>query len=222
MKKIIINEHQEKIVVNEAMKQGFSIDMLYSLPSFSKKIQYCTQMLGKPIGRGSSRAVFQIDDETVLKLAINPKGIAQNEQEGQQDWYRDDLGVTPKVYHDYNKEGDYTFIVSEYVLPAKKEDFKVCLGVDFETFQMFMTTAYNQYARRKNWLAELDYDEFNELLETNDDLYQFYDYMTNYQVPLGDVIRLANLGMVQRNGQPYIVILDSGLTDDIFNRYYKK
>lgn len=40
-------------------------------------------MLGNPIGNGSSRMVFQISDERVLKVAKNAKGIAQNEAEGE-------------------------------------------------------------------------------------------------------------------------------------------
>ena len=44
-------------------------------------IYYCREMLGEPIGNGSSRIVFQIDDETVLKLAKNNAGIAQNMEE---------------------------------------------------------------------------------------------------------------------------------------------
>lgn len=219
--KLIVTEKQEKLLIKEAMMQGFSIDTLYSLPTFNSKIKYCKQMLGKPIGKGSSRMVFQIDDETVLKLAINNKGIAQNEQEGQKDWYLDMLGVTPKVYHDYNKEGDYTFIVSEYVLPAKAQDFKECLGVDFKTFASFIAASYNQYARYKTYGAMND-EMFSEYLENSEELNAFNDYMINYQVPCGDIMRLANLGMVQRNGEPHIVILDSGLTDDIYDNFYRR
>lgn len=221
MKSIIINENQENLLIKEAMMQNFSIDTLYSLPSYSAKVKYCKQMLGNPIGNGTSRMVFQIDDETVLKLAKNDKGIAQNEQEGQPDWYLETLGVTPKVYHDYNKTDDYTFIVSEYVIPAKKQDFIHCLGIDYDTFCRFIIASYNQYARKKDWRGLNDYT-FCELIEQNDDLRLFNDYMTNYQVNFGDIVRLANLGMVQRDGEAHIVILDSGLNDDIYYKFYRK
>lgn len=61
------------------MMDGFSFETLTSLSSYKKRIAYCKQMLGQPIGNGSSRIVFQISDERVLKVAKNQKGIAQNE-----------------------------------------------------------------------------------------------------------------------------------------------
>lgn len=79
-KKIIISENSIKIL-SEAMMEGFRIDTLRNLSSFKKRVDYCKQYLGNPIGNGSSRIVFQIDDETVLKLAKNRKCITQNELE---------------------------------------------------------------------------------------------------------------------------------------------
>lgn len=37
MKKIHITEKQERLIVQEAMRQGFSLDYLKSLKSFNKK-----------------------------------------------------------------------------------------------------------------------------------------------------------------------------------------
>ena len=83
-KKIIINENQEKLLgikLQEAALDSFSLQELSNISSFRGRVQYCRQMLGFPIGNGSSRITFQIDDEKVLKLAKNEKGIAQNETE---------------------------------------------------------------------------------------------------------------------------------------------
>ena len=57
--------------------------MLDEIRSFRGRFKYCTEHLWNAIGKGSSRAVFQIDDEKILKLAINNKGIMQNTAEGQ-------------------------------------------------------------------------------------------------------------------------------------------
>ena len=46
--------------------------------------------------------------------------------------------------------------------------------------------------------------------------------MTDYQVPIGDMIRIGNYGMTNRSGQPQIVLLDSGLNDYVWDKYYKK
>ena len=77
---IIISEKQKKMLL-EAMDDSFDFEELSSLPSYNARLKYCTQHLGKHIGKGSSRVTFQIDDENVLKLAFNQKGVAQNIEE---------------------------------------------------------------------------------------------------------------------------------------------
>ena len=100
--KIILNEKQEQILKKEALKEavgfGFSIEYMKRLPSLKKRYEYCVEYLGKPVGRGSSRVVFQYNDDIVIKLALNGKGIAQNEAEYDKlcDY---SLDVFPKVYH---------------------------------------------------------------------------------------------------------------------------
>ena len=41
-----------------------------------------------------------------------------------------------------------------------------------------------------------------------------------YDLKPGDV-KKENLGITLRNGKPIIVILDSGLTEEILNNYYR-
>jgi hypothetical protein len=49
---------------------------LDNIKSFSGKIKFADQNLSK-IGSGTGRAVYDIDGTKVLKLAKNPKGVAQ-------------------------------------------------------------------------------------------------------------------------------------------------
>lgn len=65
-------------------------------------------------------------------------------------------------------------------------------------------------------------EEFSEMCENNEWFESLYSYMADYQLPSGDLQRLANLGMVLRDGQLEIVILDSGLTQQIYDEYYKR
>ena len=114
---------------------GFRLDYLTSCKSFSKKVKYCKEMLGAPIGNGSSRMVFQIDDETCLKLAKNEKGVAQNMEE--MSIARDGfISYIPKVYNGSDTENGL-WIVTQYVLPAKASDFKKVLGIPFSDVSLF-------------------------------------------------------------------------------------
>ena len=47
--------------------------------------------------------------------------------------------------------------------------------------------------------------------------------MYNFQVKAyGDLQRLSSYGVVRRNGREKMVIIDFGLTEDVFNNYYRK
>ena len=67
----------------------------------------------------------------------------------------------------------------------------------------------------------LDDATFEELAE-NEDLMVWDDYIGNYDIAIGDMLRRCNYGMTLRAGYPTIVLLDNGLTDEIYNDYYRK
>lgn len=197
--------------LNEAKDAQFSYDELSSLPSFNAKVNYCRGHLGKPIGNGSSRMVFQISDQHCLKLAKNEKGIAQNVAE--LDWLKQELECFPKIFeYDNNNQ----WIVCEYVIPAKVKDFVHCFNMTWDDFCIFIRMCENEYKGRRNT------QKFYDMIEGNDLLYDIYRYITDYQAPVGNLMRLANYGMVRRYNKDIIVILDHGLTYDIWNKYYKR
>jgi hypothetical protein len=218
MRRINRNHILKHYRLNEAMDDSFSLEELSQLPTFVSRLNYCKQHLGNPIGNGSSRTVFQIDDGKCLKLAKNAKGIAQNEVE--YDRHVESYDVTPSLFE---QDDDNKWIITEYVLPAKAQDIKECLGIDFKTFCDFVKCCYNCYAyngyKRPTEMSE---EEFVELLDSNQWFNDLYYYMADYQLPCGDLLRLSNLGMVMRYGEPQIVILDSGLNNDVYNKYYKR
>ena len=226
MKKIHINTIQESIlkkdILLEAMLDSFSFDELKSLKTFAKRKAYCDKHLGSNIGRGSSRVVYQIDDSKVLKLAWNAKGVAQNEQEysfSQENF----VDVTPKVFEEMSDTDDYLFITSEYVLPAKKQDFKHVFGISFEDFVKVLYTVASWYdARTYRFYPKLSDNEVGTLQDGNENIKEYVDYVSNYQPPIGDMTRITNYGLISRDGDDYIVLLDSGLSEDIYNTYYRR
>lgn len=221
---ICITESQyEKLLIKEAQDSAFSIKELSAIKSFRGRYNYCVQHIGNHIGKGSSRAVFQLSDEKVLKLAINEKGIAQNSQEGQKDYYLEQLEIVPRLFE---TDDDYKWIISEYVLPAKAQDFKACLDVDENTFYRFIMTDWIERCgtsrdRQMYAYKMLPKDNYYELLD-NEKLIPWDDYIGNYRPPYGDMLGRRNYGMTMRDGKPTIVLLDNGLNDDIWNQYYKR
>ena len=217
MKTIYITEQQYKLL-KEAQDEFFSLNELININSFKGRYQYCLEHLGKPQGRGSSRVIFQLSDEKILKLAFNQKGIEQNYAE--YDGYLDDLGIVPHTYD--MKDGIY--IVSEFVLPAKEKDFKQCLGITWDEFVKFIITSWELRCGNPKKLGNYIYsqEKYVDMLENNETLYAFDDYIGNYRPPKGDLVSLRNYGMTNRDGKPQIVLLDAGLTQQIWDNFYKR
>ena len=214
---IVITEKQHKML-QEAADEHFSLEELSAIQSFRGRFNYCTQHLGKHIGKGSSRVTFQIDDEKVLKLAWNNKGMGQNITEMQT--YT--ASIFPNVY-DYDENGKW--IISEFVLPAKSQDFKHCFGMTFQQFASFISASGKYRFGGRYWSA-MPENEWISYLENNEELSEFDEYIGNYGnhnfTPIGDMTRLCNYGLTHRNGEATIVLLDSGLSEDVWNTYYQR
>ena len=223
--KIIINESQLDVIskhINEAALPSFSLKELSTIKTFKDKVRYCVANLGKPIGNGSSRQVFQIDDEKILKLAKNNKGIAQNQYEGQDDYYKEDMLIFPKVY---DKADDFSWIVSEYVLPAKNQDFIHCLGMSFDEFRSIVVALERQHKYAKSYgglVKPISKEELWNYCDNNKFISELNDYIGSYDIGVGDLYCLSTYGLAVRNGKPFIVILDSGLSEYVYDTYYNR
>lgn len=213
----------KKCLIQEAAMDTFSLETLNSINSFSKRVKYCKEQLGMPIGNGSARIVFQIDDEKVLKLAKNEKGIAQNEEENNR-YYAMYDNILPRVY---DCADNYSYLVSEFVLPAKSADFKHVFGLTFKEFTDAIKMFYNQYALpnkkqhlyyRKDWK---DSDEFWDMLESNEELGEINNYLCAMQYdPINDLFGIRNWGLCKREYGETLVILDNGLSEEVYNNFY--
>ena len=224
--KVYLKENQFKNLV-EARMDGFRIDYLANCGSFKKRLEYCKQMLGFPIGNGSSRIIFQLDDETCLKLAKNKKGISQNMEEIS--ICRDGIiSYVPKVYNGTDEENGL-WIITQYVLPAKIEDFKEVLDVDFKDISKFASSLDTSFSRKSDnsvKMADKAIHYIYDKYENNDDaielLNDIHELKADYNQIVADLSRIENWGMTRENGQTFLVMLDTGLSEEIFNQFYRR
>ena len=210
-------------IINEmAYPSSFNMETFKSIPSFAGRIRYCTEKLGKSIGVGSSRRVFKIDGEKVIKLAINRKGIAQNEAEC--DWFLAKIGLFAKVY---DVDDDYRWIEMQLARKAKASDFKKFFGYSFDVICNYIDYTHSQYTTKKSFFRRNDsYDEMFDEIRDSDKYYDtvFYmidNYLTNTSLEaIGDLKRISSWGVVRENGVERLVLVDYGLNDSVSSEFY--
>ena len=272
MKTIKINESQRKRIF-EAYSEGFSFENLtvigkgqFAGEDHSKaQIKYCSDHLGMPDNFGTSRCVFTLSDNTVLKLAYGRADVGMVQNHFEADLFRKtNSPLLAKIYA--CDEENYTWLVSEAVLPAREEDFEKIFGIPFgDEYKQ------NSRAMKKSFKYDKgDYDiGFNEyfddikpynaersdrftmsrilryigdkyihnfmLVDTSignmlssdylqEDLKKWVTELINLvkNENIADISKLENFGIVNRDGKPQVVLLDSGATMDIIKKYYQR
>lgn len=207
-----------------AYPASFNLEEFNSIRTFGGRKAYCDQRLQR-ISSGSSRIVYKIDDYKCLKLAKNTKGVAQNEEEINNSFIREYIGAM--VYaHGNNNE----WLEMQLARKARKSDFKRITGYSFDLLVNFIYYARSQYLGRRNmpYISNDDEELFQQWFD-DDNFYetlfgQIYDYLTNTCAEaVGDYTRLSSWGVVtDEDGQERLVIIDYGLNDEIFRKYYDR
>ena len=225
MKNIFINKAQWDYILNEmAYPVGFSMQQMLSLPSYAARVRYCTNRL-KKIGSGSARVVFAVDDEKVLKVAKNQKGVAQNQEE-MQDWKQNYYDCFAKVY-DASEDG--IFLEMQAARKAKNSDFKRLTGYDFKVMEAWIDYTASLYRRAhgityrdRSYDKLFDSEEWDEGLQNYNLFASVHSYLCDTCLDsVGDMKRLSSWGVVSENGEERLVLIDFGLSDEVYSNYYK-
>jgi len=201
-------------LVGEDYPASFNMEEFKKLNSFSSRARYCETHL-KRISSGSSRIVYQIDDEKVLKLAKNNKGLAQNETE---------VGMSKDHYfnhlfaHVFDFHQDDLWLEMELAKKVTPKLFRQIIGFDIKDLFYYLT---NQWHRNNGRRALFNIaPETVEILNESEFCQNMLDLVMHYDAPPGDFGRLSSYGLVTRNGQPDIVLIDYGLTGAVYDSYY--
>ena len=220
----------EYLAMQEAnYPKQFDMNILRMKPNFLQKIQYVLKYL-KKVGAGSSRVVFSVDDATVLKVAKNRKGLAQNQAEGLEPLQ--DYFVLAKVF---DKDVKSLFIEMEKAEPCTIELFEQILNFTIDELAWYLDIIGHRHSLDKKGniiphFTKEDLDGNNEQFLTK---YFFYLHNIpwiqellhlaqtyNYVMP-GDFSAISSYGIVQRNGEPAVVMIDYGFTMDVWKKTYK-
>jgi len=200
--------------------EGFNIDDLKAQSSFAGKARYLRSHGLDKLGAGSSRAVFVADNDTVIKIAKNKKGLAQNQVESELS-----ANVEPDAPIAIVKDSDpdNIWIESERARKAKPTDFKSILGFPMETIMKVVRerSDYLKGNHRGNnpyWYLN-DRELYGKIVET-DFVSNIVDIIVSHNLSMGDITRISSWGVVNRNGSPLLVLVDYGLDDQVFQKHY--
>jgi hypothetical protein len=187
--------------------------------SFAEQLRYATARAQK-VGTGSSRVAFAIDYDgrkTVLKIAKNKKGVAQNDYESQMlgDRYVEALNITIPII-DYDEQNDPPrWIHTEFADKMKPTQFKKFFGVHYSNITRIVGHLSGRYPVSMDPEQE---ERYQQLYEDNDYIDSLVDLAGNYDIGIGDFSNLSNWGIYK--GEP--VIIDIGLSSEIYDLHYKR
>jgi len=207
---VIVNEDNSTIT-EMAYPASFNMEEFKNIRSFAGRVAYCRKHLTR-IAEGSSRMVFKIDDEKVLKLAKNRKGLGQNKAEADMGYNE---GYFTCIAHVFDYDDDYMFVEMELANKCSKQDFQRITGYDFETFVEFLRAEASGNLRK-----EFSQEFIDEAYDNQSIMTEISEFVRTYELPVGDIYYLPHYGIVKRNGEEYVVLIDYGLTNDVYEKYY--
>lgn len=215
-RKIYITEEQEKLLMHEmAYPSSFNFDEFSQLKSFAQQVKYCEARL-KRLSSGSSRIVYLVDGDKVLKLAKNKKGVAQNKTE---------IRLSDCPYYTcfapvYNYDPDGLWCEMEYCYKAIKSEFKRLYGVPFEALCCFILDLKGPYNIFSEYREIVDQVWENGDTDTQDLFNAVHDYIANEGLNVVlDLCRLSSWGITSDG---CFVIVDYGLDNENYETFYKR
>lgn len=192
--------------------------------TFKDRIAYAKKMAEK-VGGGSSRVAFLIPYQgrnTVLKIAKNGKGMAQNEKEVMSFNDAHMLGAegtvtVPMIDHD-EENTQPSWIHVEYAPKLKSEkQFEQLSGFKMEDLLNYVAKLTGNHSLPMAKNKEFSQEFADRIWENEDSFaYEFVNFIGNTDTHLGDLQRVSNWGVYNNNP----VIIDLGVDEQILKKFY--
>lgn len=179
---------------------------LSDLETHQARKKYAEKNL-KHLSSGSSRIVYKASDGTIIKLAKNDKGLAQNEAESNPKMKSKFLN---KVI-DYSK--NYAWMQTHFLEKIKVGDFKEMTGLDFNDFGDSISYGLKNISGNSDKNKPESFDEVSK-----SEIYKEMEKIgKKFKLMPGDLSRISSWGT--KDGQP--ILIDAGLTKNIYEDFYE-
>ncbi len=212
----IIREFIQEMELEEDYPVSFNMETFKSLGSHAGRNRYAQEHLQR-LAAGSSRIVYKIDDEKVLKLAKNDKGIAQNGTEiswGNDSYFGD---ILANIF-DYDDKD--LWVEMELARKVTKSEFKKLTGFDISDVSLYLAN-WAETSRGKRRIYGID-PELEKRMQEDQFLSSITEFSQAADIQIGDFGVVTSYGIVKRDGHDTLVITDYGLTKEVYSTHYDK
>lgn len=179
---------------------------LSEFETFKDRVDYAEDKM-EHLSSGSSRVIYIMPDDTVLKLAKNERGVAQNVAEANPKMKSKFINKTIKA----DKDGLWK--TSPFLDKITEKDFEEMTDVPFEDFGEAIEYGLKGVADNSGEKKPKNFEKVEKL-----DLYrELVKLGKEFKLMPGDIARISSWGQV--DGHP--CLLDAGLTKDIYEEFYE-
>lgn len=201
-------------LMGEDYPSSWNIEEFKSLRSFAERKRYCDANLQR-ISSGSGRTVYKIDNEKVLKLAKNKKGVAQNEIEIE---LGDDYYFAAILGGVFESDENALWVEMELARKVTPTIFKKMVGVSIDNFKIYIYSRDRLEKGRPAWFTI--HPIIKKQLDDSELVDSIFELVHGVDFAIGDLGRLSSWGLVNRGGEDRLVIIDYGVTNDVHATYY--
>jgi hypothetical protein len=179
---------------------------LEKLETYAARKKYAEDNL-EHLSSGSARIVYLTPSKTIVKLAKNDKGVAQNKAE-----------ANPKMKSKYlnpiiSCAKNHSWCETHYLDKITEKDFEKMTGLNFEDFGLSIRYGLRNVSGNTDKEKPEHFDEV-----AKSDIYkEMKDIGEKFKLLPGDMARISSWGT--KDGKP--VLIDAGLTRDIFDEFYE-
>ncbi len=171
----------------------------------------------KRLSYGSARIVYILDNSRVLKLAKNKKGLVQNRKE--YDLYDNGNEILAKILRSDEK---YFWIIVEKADVINESEFEKITGLNYECYCDYLTYIRRKIDPRKymNLGNKLDEIIITQMIN-HTFVSKLVDFIKVSDIDIKDLYKVSSYGLTYRENEEKIVLIDYGITNEIYFKYYK-
>lgn len=179
---------------------------LEELENYNSRKEYAEKNL-EHLSSGSSRIVYLTPEKTIIKMAKNDKGIAQNKAECNPDM------KSKFINQVINHAKNYAWMQTHRLEKITEKEFEEMTGLNFDDFGESIRYGLKNVSENSEAKKPKNFDK----VEKSEIYREMKKIGERFKLMPGDLARISSWGT--KDGRP--VLIDAGLTKGVFADYYE-